>query len=415
MMEADMKASRTHVELTAIVVLVLGCGFDPGTAGQGLASGGSSGSGNGGTTLTGAGAASGVGLTNGGEGGAGGDIGITGSGGMSCGQTNVSVTPEPPDILIVQDKSLSMVQQPNGCCCGNASGTNCTGNDICTGNTSCGANSKWSEVSAAIDMVVMATQTSVNWGLVFFGSDNMCGVNMQPNVPIAVNNYTAISQAYANNQPSSYTPTEQAIDAAVAYMGGVKDTNPKYLLLATDGLPNCSPSGGNVVADNTPGTTTAVMNALAAGFPTFVVGIGNTMGTAALNMFATAGGEPQVNSADGNSFYEVNSTSDLVTALNKIVGLVASCTIPLTGVNGTLAKVAVSAKDASGNTIQIMQDPTNGWSYTNGSMTTIVLNGTACANLQNGSYSNFQFIYTCASGTICIDKLANGTCGATAP
>jgi hypothetical protein len=43
-------------------------------------------------------------------------------------------------------------------------------------------------------------------------------------------------------------------------------------------------------------------------------------------------------------------------------------------------------------------------------MSTIILNGTACADLQNGSYSNFQFIYTCATGTICIDKNSNGTC-----
>jgi catechol-2,3-dioxygenase len=118
---------------------------------------------------------------------------------------------------------------------------------------------------------------------------------------------------------------------------------------------------------------------------------------------------------DGNSFYEVNSTADLVTALNKIVGMVASCTIPLTGVNGTLEKVAVSAKDASGNTVEVMQDPTNGWSYTDASMTTIVLNGTSCSDLQSGTLSGFQFIYTCAMGTICIDRNSDGTCATGGP
>jgi hypothetical protein len=40
-------------------------------------------------------------------------------------------------------------------------------------------------------------------------------------------------------------------------------------------------------------------------------------------------------------------------------------------------------------------------------MTTIVLNGTSCTNLRNGSYSDFQFIYTYATGTFYIDKNLN--------
>jgi hypothetical protein len=383
-----------------LFALMSGCGFDPGTASQVTGSGGSTSTGSGGSTSSGSGGSSskggslgtgGISLT--GSGGGGGDVGPGGTGGTSCGQTNVSVMPEPPDILIVQDKSLSMNQD--------ASGANCN-------TPGC---SKWSQVSAAIDSVVMTTQTSVNWGLVFFGSNNMCGVNTTPNVPITPNtSYTPISQAYATNMPSSYTPTEAALNAAVAYMQTVTDPNPKFLLLATDGLPNCGPNARNVTDDDSPGTVTAVTNAKAAGFPTFVVGIGNTMGTSTLNMLAMAGGEPQVGSADGNSFYEVNSTADLEAALTKIVGMVASCTIPLTGVNGTLDKVAVSAQDSSGNTVQITQDPANGWSYTDTTMTTIILNGTACTDLQNGSYSNFQFIYTCSTGTICIDRKADGTC-----
>jgi hypothetical protein len=285
----------------------------------------------------------------------------------------------------------------------------------CTGNNACGTNSKWAQVSAAIDTVVMTTQAMVNWGLIFFGSDNMCGVSATPNVAIAANDYTAISQAYANNTPGSYTPTRTAVNAAAAYMATLTDTNPKYLLLATDGLPNCIPGDSNVANDDSAGAKTAVMNAATAGFKTFVVGIGNTNGVTTLNQLAMAGGEAQVGSVDGNSFYEVNSTADLVTALNKIVGMVASCTIPLTGVNGTLEKVAVSAKDASGNTVEVMQDPTNGWSYTDASMTTIVLNGTSCSDLQSGTLSGFQFIYTCAMGTICIDRNSDGTCATGGP
>jgi hypothetical protein len=388
--------------IALLLITASACGFNPQQPGQTAGSGGSTSMGHGGNSSLGSG---GVGLTGGpgsggngggGSSGGGGDVGFGTDASTSCGQTNVSVMPEPPDILIVQDKSLSMNQD--------ASGANC-------GTPGC---SKWSQVSAAIDTVVMATQTTVNWGLVFFGSDNMCGVSTTPIVPITpATSYTPISQAYANNQPSSYTPTEAAVNAAVTYMQTLTDTNPKYLLLATDGLPNCKPNDRNVMDDDSAGAEAAVTNAKTAGFPTFVVGIGNTMGVATLNQLAMNGGEPQVGSADGNSFYEVNSTSDLVTALNKIVGLVASCTIPLTGVNGTLDKVAVSAKDANGNTVEIMQDPTNGWSYTDTTMTAIILNGTACTDLQNGTYSDYQFIYTCSTGIICIDRRSDGTCGTT--
>lgn len=387
-----MRQLRVWIAGLLLVSLWLGCGFDPGTTGQASETGGATSSGSGGSSSRGGALGTG-GTSLSGTGGSGGDVGIGGTGGMSCGQTNVSVMPEPPDILIVQDKSLSMNQD--------ASGANCN-------TPGC---SKWSQVSTAIDSVVMTTQTSVNWGLVFFGSNNMCGVNTTPDVPITPNtSYPPISQAYATNMPSSYTPTEAAVNAAVAYLQTVTDPNPKFLLLATDGLPNCKPGDRTVTDDDSPGTVTAVTNAKTAGFPTFVVGIGNTMGTSTLNMLAVAGGEPQVGSADGNSFYEVNSTADLEAALTKIVGLVASCTIPLTGVNGSLEKVAVSAQDSSGNTVQITQDPTNGWSYTDTTMSTIILNGMACADLQNGTYSNFQFIYTCATGTICIDKNSSGMC-----
>jgi len=403
-----MRRLQRQIVKAILISSVVGCGFNPGSPGETLSCGAAS-SGNGTGTGTGAGGVNGggtgIGLTSGG----GGDVG-PGTGGMSCGVSSTPVMPEPPDILIVQDKSGSMTEDASGCCCGAGNTNNC-GNGTCTGNSSCGANSKWSQVSAAMDTVVMTTQANVNWGLIFFASDNMCGVGSTPNVTIAVNNYMAISQAYANGNPTSYTPTESAMNAAVAYMKTLTDTNPKYLLLATDGLPNCGPGGKSQTSDDSPGATTAVMNAAAAGFPTFVVGIGNTMGETTLNGFAKAGGEPQVGSADGNSFYEVNSTADLVTALNKIVGIVASCTIPLTNVPPGQTNVAVSVQDASGTATKVPQDNTDGWSYANGSTTTIQLNGSYCDGIKMGTYSNVEFVYACDGAPICIDKLADGTCG----
>jgi len=180
-------------------------------------------------------------------------------------------------------------------------------------------------------------------------------------------------------------------------------------LLATDGEPNCA--GGVVNANDDTGAQSAVTAAMNAGLPTFVVGIATTSdrgATNALNALAVAGGEPQMNAA--TQYYAVTDTNSLLTALANILKAATPCTIPLTGVNGSLDKVAVTAKDAQGNTVQIMEDPTNGWSYADPSMTAIVLNGTACTNLQSGSYTNFQFVYACSGVQICIDKNSDGTC-----
>ena len=41
---------------------------------------------------------------------------------------------------------------------------------------------------------------------------------------------------------------------------------------------------------------------------------------------------------------------------------------------------------------------------TDATKTAIILNGSACSDLQSVTYTAFQFIYTCATGSICIDS-----------
>jgi len=376
-----------------------GCGFSPGSASQISGSGGS-GSGTGGVGLSGG--TGGVGLSGGSTGGdssgSGGDVGITGSGGTSCGQTNVDIMPLPPDILIVQDRSLSMTDDNNDKPCAGGSAS---------GNGNCGAASKWSQTTTALDTVLGQTDASVNWGLYWLGDEAaQCGVSANPAVKIEPAGFNDISGAFAantfNGQPG--TPTAAVMNAAVTYMKTLTDPNPKYLLLATDGEPNC-PAGANTLNTNDDtGAEMAVANAFTAGFPTFVVGIATTSdpgATTALNAMAVAGGEPQANAA--TQYYAVTDSASLVTALDSILGIVASCKVSLAGAPSNLANVAVSAENPSGARVEITQDPTNGWSF-DATKANIVLNGTACDELQSGTYKNFQFIYACAGVTICIDN-----------
>ena len=111
------------------------------------------------------------------------------------------------------------------------------------------------------------------------------------------------------------TPTAEAINAGRQYFKGNTDGNTHYMLLATD--------GAAVAA--TPATTAtaaeaAVTAAATAGIKTIVVGIGNDpTGDATLTAMANNGGMP--NTASGQkAYYQVNTTTDLVTALNTITG-----------------------------------------------------------------------------------------------
>jgi hypothetical protein len=390
------------VKLALISVGFAACGFSPGPAGEGLtgsaaSSGNTSGAGGGGGTLV----ITGVGLNGGG-----GDV--TGGGGTTtCGVTANPVMPSPPDVLIVQDKSGSMAN--------NDSDKGCNG--AMTGN--CGNNSKWAQLTTALSNVITATDTVVNWGLKYFSDDNQCDASKAPAVAIAPMAGAAVVRSIQGTQPGGYTPTRDAITYGAQYLGMVNDTNPKFLLLATDGLPNC-PSG---CASNPSGmmcTTTdnptedmmaeqAVMMAASMGYPTFVIGIGDvTAAQNTLNQLAIAGGEAQKNAS--TSYYAATDEATLEAALMAIVGNVASCqiTLPADAVGQT--NVAVSVQDSSGKATKVPQDGTNGWSFVNNGMG-IQLNGSYCDNVKNKTYTNVQFLYSCNNQPICIDKLANGTCG----
>jgi hypothetical protein len=312
---------------------------------------------------------------------AGANGGSNNGGGTSCAQQNVPLKTLPPDILIVQDRSGSM------------------NNDIsdkgCTGG--CGTNSKWAQVSLAISNVVGATQTSVNWGLIYFNNGrSACGVSTVPDVAVSTTSAAQIQTSLAAATPGGSTPTTATINNAVAYMKTLTDANPKYLLLATDGEPNCLNGTANATDDQ--GAITAVGNSYTAGFPTFVVGIGNVAtATTTLNSMATVGGYPQTGSA--TQYYAVTDTASLETALSKIVGLVASCNISLSNTPAGQWTIGIFAT-YNGTTIEIPSSTSNGWMYSDASKTSITLVGAACDNLKTGNYKNLQFLYTCVGSII---------------
>jgi hypothetical protein len=359
-----------HFAVITVAAALAGCGFTPKAEMTGGATGAANSSGH----ITGTGNSTGAGASSGGG-------GTPGSSNLdvNCGAVSHGAAMLPPDILIVQDKSGSMNQLADGTSCGNM----------------CATTGKWAQMTAAIKSVTAMTDTTVNWGLKFFATSNSgCTVNNGAEVPVAPMSAGAIATAINGAAPGSSTPTRAAMDAAVAYMKTLTDMNPKYILLATDGLPNCAANGGNN-ADDSPAAIASVMAAATAGFPTFVVGIGSTMADATLTSMANAGGVPQVGGA--TTFYQVNDTAQLETALGAILGVASSCVFNIgTAPNSSTSVNSINVFGSDGTTnTQIAHDATNGYEYSNADHTQITLYGTACDAVTSGAYKSVSVTFIC--------------------
>ncbi|MFI5288530.1 MAG: VWA domain-containing protein [Polyangia bacterium] len=347
--------------------LAAGCGTTVGRSGHsggGVGSGGNNNNGN-------------TGNNNGSNNGGGDDGGgITPDGGISnnCGVQNfMLVHGNTPDLLIVQDRSGSMSDDAND-------------------NPLSGAKdptSKWIQMVNAIEQVVQTVNT-IDWGLEMFSSDGQCGAPMQPDVPVGANSGAAIKTALDASTPNGLTPTAAAINAAVAYFGGMidNDGHPKYLLLATDGEPNCG--AGGFGADDA-GAEMAVSAAATAGIHTFVVGIGgNTGADQTLTTMAMDGLEPNT-TAGQKPYYSVSSTQDLVNVLNTVAGQIVSCSYAL-----QMAPQNPDLVSIQSNGMTVPHDTTHmdGWDYGPNDLS-IIFYGQACKDLQQGITTSVSAVYAC--------------------
>jgi len=396
---------RSTARLLAIVAAVVfgGCGYKP--AGSVLP-GGTAGAG-------GRGGAGGTGGTGGagGTGGTGGvkmppvihldggnDLAGNSTPDANCGARSKTAMKVAPDILIVLDRSGSMNDDINNQMCrpdGGGPG----------GNQGCGAQSKWALMIPAITQVVTQTDVDVNWGLKFFpdSSANMCNVNTTAAVPVAPGNGAAITAAImAATGPTggvvgfNGTPTRSAAAGATTYLSTLTDMSPKFILLATDGLPTCAGDGG-AGADDSAGAVSAIGAARTAGFPTFVVGIatGGT-GTAdtTLSSMATAGGLPR---AATPAYYPVTNATELAAAIRTLIGAAGTCTFQI-GPNPTDdGSTSLDRINVFGDTTEITLDPshTNGYDYTDATKMSIEVHGPLCAQIMSGEIKDVIVTFRC--------------------
>lgn len=311
----------------------------------------------------------------GGSGAAGGSGGGSGNGipqePMGCGKQTfpIQASKQSPNIMMVVDESGSM-KDPIG------------------GSTM----SKWTALQGAVNQLLGAYSGSAQWGLSIFPHtpSNSCSAG-QVDVAVAPNTtMTILSKLNALNDQNigGNTPTTSTLQAMLGSTAGLADaTKSNYVLLMTDGEPNC---GGDV---NSVKSTIAQLYGQAVSVRTFVVGIGDgtSSNPTALNSWAEAG---HTQRSGATEYYQVNTVNDLQMAFADIVNGVASCTYQL-----SMKPADASLIVAYIGGVAVPQDPTNGTTYDAGS-NTLVFHGTSCDQIKGGAASSLDIVYGCPAGPI---------------
>ncbi|HEY1954158.1 MAG TPA: vWA domain-containing protein [Polyangiaceae bacterium] len=201
----------------------------------------------------------------------------------------------PPDMLIVLDRSLSMNAAPstNETCRTDAktcsSGAQCC-SGVCTshkciGNGDAGASvSKWTLAEQAVDFVTQApTDETIRFGLELLPDKGSAGQSCGSGdlaLPMGLDNGAGIAGILSTTTLQCCTPIGGALQAAATTLSAAKVPNrAQYALLVTDGGETCTADSSLPVVDSLE----------ANGVDTFVVGFGGKADAALLNDLACAG------------------------------------------------------------------------------------------------------------------------------
>jgi hypothetical protein len=253
----------------------------------------------GGTSTSIAGASSGGTESAGAAGAAPGESGGSSNMGGNGGATNSCH----PRVLLLLDRSASM-KEPS----------------------STPALTRWQLVIPPLDDLLASAPTSIDWGLKVFPEGEGAECSPLSNaiaLPIGAGNAAAMVTTVDSVLPTGNgTPTDSAVNLGANYLRQLDGSAPTYLLLITDGVPNCAGTTLDSTAARS-AAITAIGNAAASGFHTFVIGIetSSAVAKATLDAMAIAGLEPRdaANPTDAR-FYPAKSPDDTKAALDAILG-----------------------------------------------------------------------------------------------
>jgi hypothetical protein len=213
-------------------------------------------------------------------------LGLTAPGGQTWAQQNCG---DPPDVLILLDRSLSM-------------------------SSTVGTQSKWAHAKDAVNQMVSTYEGMIRFGLMLFpgpqANVDICDPGVVE-VDVADSTQTSIATALSASFPDGNTPIADTLDNALGHLNGIDPAKTKYVLLVTDGQETCS---GDPVSAVTPLASAQVK--------TYVVGFGDGVDPTQLDSMAQAGGTAL---AADPSYYQADSPAQLSQALQAIGSFVSCC------------------------------------------------------------------------------------------
>jgi hypothetical protein len=363
-----------------------------------------------------------------------------------CGNMFLDITTDAPNLFFVLDRSGSMGERVDG-------------------------RTKYDGVATAAVALVRSLGSQANVGAAVFpdpvSGDDTCdhGFIAYPATPgdpinqvycgndgMVTRNFSSAISLRAGEKPKGGTPTAATLSALLPALSALKGRT--YVLLATDGGPNCNSSttcnatkcipniervtgctdavnccdpalGGPSQCLDEDATKAAVLALFAAGIKTYVIGIpGSAPYAALLNELATIGGTARPGAA--TAYYDVAAIAELDGVLGSIGATVAlSCQVRLAApppdsglvnvyLDGTKVKYGPNgwlwgplAGDAS---VEAASDPSDGGDEAGTSDATdesaaeaasphteIDLVGETCDMLKSGKYRRLQVVFGCAT------------------
>jgi len=280
---------------------------------------------------------------------------------------------DPPDAMIVLDRSGSMDSQP----------TPAFGEF-----PDPFADTKWEIMDDALTDLTDAKEQNINFGLMLFPTDDSCGVSAGALVDPAPVAAAAVQSELSNWDPNGGTPAEFGLgEALAAYQSLPVNPDGRYVIFATDGEPNCSDGDADA-------NTVAAVEALAVqGIGTFVIGFGGGFaGTdSVLNDAAQAGGFPKAGGPP--YYYEADNAQELADALDEIAGgiITPSCSYELASPPPDPDNVTVLA---DGTAVPRSTGHTNGWDYYPDE-STITFFGSYCTDIESAVIESVDFLFGC--------------------
>ena len=279
-----------------------------------------------------------------------------GNGSEVCETLNARADPRPPEVLIVLDRSGSM------------------------------AGERWDRVIAAIDKVT-GLFPEYSFGLAMYpavGEELACKpgkLDVAPSedtaTPIHDVLFAAESRAQADN---GYTPTASTLRSAQDFLSDQLD-NPheRYVLLVTDGQPNCKIGGPTNATDDLEATIAALGELKTGGVRTFVFGYFTAAFATVMDQMAAAGGTEK--------HYAVEDEASILAAFEQISSFLAPCTF---GLEKDVPGVQFVRVKLDGQELGYDAD-----GFSMSGTRTIELGAKSCATMRDGGRHSIEVVVEC--------------------